>query len=248
MCALPDLTAAAFFFDFDGTLVEIAAHPNAILLELGTLNAVRRLHCATDGAVAVVTGRDIEMIDHFFQPLKLPVAGVHGLTRRDSKGFVYSAAQATQFIDSAQSVMLPFALNEEGLVVERKSASIALHYRARPDLESICIKLMETVARDFPNIEIKRGKMVVEAKPNHADKGTAIRDFMSEAPFKGRHPIFAGDDETDEDAFEVVNALGGVTIKIGDGPTCAQRRMATTAAFTAWLVDLATKQQERNDA
>src|SRR5690606_9177485 len=126
-------------------------------------------------------------------------------------------------------------LSEPGLLLERKSNAVALHYRARPDLETVCGDAMDELAAVTRGIQIKRGKMVFEAKPALADKGTAILDFLKEAPFAGRRPFFAGDDITDEDAFAAVNKLEGITVKIGPGATIANYRAEATPFFLDWL-------------
>lgn len=235
------METAAFFLDFDGTLVEIASHPERIRLDEATRAVIAEVHKAAGGALAIVTGRDIAVIDRFLRPLHLPVAGVHGLTRRDAGGRLFAPQSAAAFLDAAEPRLGALACANEGLLVERKSASIALHYRARPELEAVCIATVEASARGWDDIEIKRGKMVVEAKTGRADKGTAVRDFMAEPPFKGRQPVFAGDDVTDEDAFRVVNELGGLSIKVGEGETLASYRVASTAAFLGWLAGVASR-------
>ena len=66
------------------------------------------------------------------------------------------------------------------------------------------------------------GKMLLELRPDDRDKGTAIRDFMAERPFKGRCPVFVGDDRTDEHGFALINAIGGWSVKVGPaGPARA---------------------------
>lgn len=84
-------------------------------------------------------------------------------------------------------------------------------------------------------LTLVEGKMVAELKFGTRDKRLAIADFMAEAPFRGRRPFFAGDDVTDEAGFHGVNAAGGVSVKIGTGPSAAQYRLADPAALAAWL-------------
>lgn len=228
----------AYFLDFDGTLVEIAERPQSVSLGTGTRDALARLSRATAGAVAIVTGRDIADVDALLAPLRLPVAGVHGLTRRDGAGTIHGVPSAAFLVDGEQA-LLAFATANPGLLVERKAGAIALHYRARPDLEAASIAAVETIAQHHENVRVTRGKMVVEARRGGADKGTAIAAFLSEPPFFRRIPVFAGDDITDEDAFALVAARGGVTIKIGDGPTLAEHHAASTSEFIHWLAGLA---------
>jgi len=233
--SLPPPSSTALFLDFDGTLVEIAAHPEAITIAPATKEALRVLFEAMGGALAIITGREIAAVDRFLAPLHLPVAGIHGLTRRDAGGNVRLPPDNRAFLDAAEARLSQLAAAESGLLIERKAGSIALHYRARPDLEDRCLEILGEVAVAFAGIEIKRGKMVVEGKPGSANKGSAVMDFMAEPPFRGRHALFAGDDVTDEDAFRAVNAMGGTSIKIGDGPTSATYRAESTAAFIRWL-------------
>lgn len=232
----------ALFLDFDGTLVEIVDHPDLVAIDGATKEALSVVSIELSSALAIVTGREIEVIDKFLSPLKLPVAGIHGLMRRDARGRVpTSDNSAAEFVDRVADRLKPFAQSESGLILEIKASSVALHYRARPELERLCLEVCEAAIVDLSGVELKRGKMVCEIKPNIANKGTAILDYMKEPPFMGRTPWFAGDDVTDEDAFKVVNGLGGVTIKVGPGETVAKYRAQNTAEFVNWLTEGANK-------
>lgn len=235
---LPEILTSrdvALFLDFDGTLVEIAEHPEAVVLGDATRHALVVLSEQLDGALAIITGREIAAIDRFLNPLRLPVAGVHGLARRDAEGRLNPAPDNSEFVDDAAERLQSLVDAEDGLMLERKAGSLALHYRARPELEAACLTAFEYAVDGAPGIELKRGKMVLEAKPVGTDKGTALIDFMSEHPFLGRTPVFAGDDVTDEDAFRQVNNLQGISIKVGMGPTLAQYRAGDTGEFLSWL-------------
>lgn len=235
----PDARRTALFLDFDGTLVDIVARPDAVAVTEATRTAIATIAEYTDGALAIVTGRDIATIDAFVAPLRLPIAGVHGFTRRDAMGKVQMPEIDGELLDKLKEGLNLLCGEHEGLLLEEKAGSVALHFRARPELEDACIAAMERIVDGAGGFRVSRGKMVVEARPEGANKGAAVTAFMSEAPFAGRVPLFAGDDVTDEDAFETVNAVGGISIKVGEGVTAAAFRAPTTAAFVAWLVDYA---------
>ncbi len=225
----------AVFLDFDGTLVEIAERPDAVVVAPATRVALEQLRARLAGAVAIVTGRDIGAIDRWLAPVSMPVAGVHGRVRRDALGKIHAATPSPGFHDVLETALTPLLQRNPELLVERKDGAIALHWRGDPALEGACVALMQHAIEGRPDVTLKRGKAVIEAVDGVCDKGAAVAAFMRETPFAGRIPMFAGDDLTDEDAFAVVNALGGVSVKIGPGKTSAQVRVADTAAFLHWL-------------
>jgi trehalose 6-phosphate phosphatase len=223
------------FLDFDGTLVAIADRPDAVQLDLSTRQALSSLDRLLDGAIAIITGREIAAVDRYLDPLRLSVAGVHGLTRRDARGRLHAPPIDGEFVAAVENASWPLLQMRPALFLEHKYGAIALHYRAHPELEQSCIQLMERAIDGFPGVELKRGKMVVEAKAARGSKGAAIADFLDEEPFAGRQAVFAGDDITDEDAFVVVNARNGLSIKVGPGETSARYRANGTDEFLAWL-------------
>jgi len=244
MAPLPNLRDArlyGFFFDFDGTLTELAETPGAVTVDPRARQALEWLFEAASGAVAIVTGREIDAIDAFLHPLRLPVAGVHGYERRDGKGTVSAHATQENAAHSLEGALRTFADQNPGLLLETKRGALALHYRLRPDLESACLSLVEDAVARLTGVVLTRGKMVIEVRLHTATKGTAILDFLQEPPFRGRTPFFAGDDVTDEDGFAAVNALGGISVKVGPGATAAQMHAATAGEFLAWLLATAEK-------
>ena len=99
--------------------------------------------------------------------------------------------------------------------------------------------LAATVERR-PDLELLRGKCVVEIRRAGVDKGRAIAALMASEPFRGRLPIFAGDDVTDEAGFAVVQQAGGVAIKVGDGASLAQHACESPEALRGWLASAAS--------
>lgn len=227
-------SSAALFLDFDGTLVELAETPGSVRLPHELASLLGELQTLLRGALAVVSGRPIEELDAMLAPLRLPIAGEHGALRRDGQGRLHP--QPAPALDAALAAAERLAAHHAGLLVERKRAAIALHYRQAPALERLCLQTMADAIADQPGLALLHGKCVVEVKPAAIDKGQAIDAFLREPPFAGRQPVFLGDDTTDEAGFAAVQAhAGGIGIKVGPGATQAAYRLAHPAQVSAWL-------------
>ncbi|MBC7803822.1 MAG: trehalose-phosphatase [Candidatus Parcubacteria bacterium] len=237
--------SCALFLDFDGTMVDIAPQPNAVEVPRPLIAVLRELKVYLQGAVAVISGRPIAQLDAFLQPLELAIAGVHGAERRDASGQLHLLN--THPLDQVEAAARALTLAHSELLVENKRGSIALHYRQRPDLEALCVSTMQDAVSVSPGLTLLRGKMVVEAKPGGASKGRAIEDFLREPPFAGRTPVFIGDDITDEVGFSTVQRLGGIGVKVGDGPSVAWRRIADPTALRRDLEAAVASRPTRNE-
>jgi trehalose 6-phosphate phosphatase len=230
------LASWAYFFDIDGTLVDIAPAPAEIVLERELQSLIRELYDATGGALALISGRAISDVDSIFGEVSLPVAGQHGLERRGRAGKITRHHLASEKLDFARARLAQAIATHPELFLEDKGLSLALHYRSAPKLASFAHRTMRGVAAAMgPEYALQSGKRVVELKPSGKDKGDAVREFMLEAPFHGRTPVFVGDDVTDEHGFAVVNSLDGHSIKVGGGPTAAEWRLPNVRAVRSWL-------------
>ena len=226
----------AFFLDIDGTLVDQAPTPDTVHVDGALHPMLEELRAATGGAVALVSGRALMDMDALFPLKRLAAAGQHGIERRDAQGVVHVRAFGEAPLRQAARQLLRFVARRQGLMLEDKGYTLALHYRMAPQYEAEVRRAAEaTLSTLGTGFELQRGKMVYEIKPGGTDKGTAVEAFMSEAPFSGRIPVFLGDDRTDEFGFEVVNRLGGYTIKVGEGESVARWRLPNPATARAWL-------------
>lgn len=228
----------ALFLDFDGTLVEIADRPEAVVVAPALRDVLARLVERLGGAVAVVSGRSVAQIDGF---LGIPVAaaGLHGMEcRRLPDGPVDSPAPPPE-IETLRRRLEGHPVLGGGVFVEDKGASLVMHYRQAPEREAEATRAMEDAAADLPALHLLRGKMVVEAKGTGFHKGHAVEAFMREPPFAGRTPVYVGDDVTDEDGIRTANALGGFGVKVGEGDTVATYRLDTVADVHDWLARIA---------
>jgi trehalose 6-phosphate phosphatase len=225
--------SCALFLDFDGTIVDIAPQPGAVVVPRGLVDVLGSLAERLGGGLALISGRPIEQIDAFLHPLLLPAAGVHGLERRGADGAVtlLSTHPLEQVEDAAKSLAARFPQ----LLVESKRGSVALHYRQAPELAPLCLETMQAAVAESPGLTLLPGKMVLEAKPGGASKGVAIQAFLKEAPFAGRRPVFVGDDFTDEVGFSLVQRLGGMGVQVGEGASVAWHRLPSPTALRSQL-------------
>ncbi len=224
-----DVSADALFLDFDGTLVDLAPQPEEIVVPPELITLLQRIQQESDGALAIVSGRPLDQLDFFLAPLRLPAAGVHGAERRTADGRILQ--QPVPDVHHLRERLLPLVESHPGLQLELKRGALALHYRHAAHLEQRCVETMMDALRHEPGFTLLHGKMVVEAKP-HINKGDAVAAFLHEAPFRGRRPVFIGDDVTDEAGFAIAQGevFGGLGIKIGAGPSQALQRLADPAA------------------
>ena len=226
----------AYFLDVDGTLIPLADTPQAVVVDHTLLELTANLHRASGGALALVSGRMISDLQSRIGLPQLPLAGLHGLERRDSAGrlWIHAAPPATKH--AIKEALAPVLARHPGLLFEDKGLTMALHYRQAPALAAYGHRLMSGFANATgQGLELQRGKCVVEIKPAGIDKGTAVAEYLAEPPFRGRRPVFIGDDLNDEHGFAEVNTLDGISIKVGRGASCARFRLSDVAAVRNWL-------------
>lgn len=230
----------AYFLDMDGTLVDIAERPDAVVTDGPLLALVERLYRACDGALALVSGRTVADIARRFDGLPMPIVGQHGLERRDAAGRVHrSLCVDAGGLRQMRHLLAPLLARHPALLLEDKGMTLALHYRQAPQLAAFLHRLVPLLAsRSGDTLDalcVQKGKRVLEIKPCGVDKGTAIAGFLGEPPFVGRRPVYIGDDLTDEYGFAAVNRHRGISIKVGGGKSRARYRLDDIGAVRRWL-------------
>jgi trehalose 6-phosphate phosphatase len=246
IAALPTAVSDwALFLDVDGTLLEIAETPEEVEVNNRLTELLKSLLPLLEGAVALISGRRVRNVEKLLSVSGLPVAGLHGLERRRADGRL-SEARNGKAVEFLREPLRVFAAGWENALVEDKGVALAFHYRRAPQAETAAHDFLTEQIRQHTDLTLLCGKMVFEVKPKYANKGSAIREFMGETPFRGRVPVFAGDDVTDEDGFDAVNGLGGHSIRVGDqGQTAARYRLPDVVAVLGWLALLEARLREK---
>jgi trehalose 6-phosphate phosphatase len=235
----PAFRELALFLDFDGTLVDLAPTPEDVRIDRRLPGALDALRQRLGGALALVSGRPVALLDEMMAPYRFDAAGLHGAQIRMGGGEAPLAAPS-EALHQAMRAMVRFANANVGVIVEDKRQSVALHWRLAPALADEALALMEQIAADIgPSMRLQRGKAVAELVPATASKGGAIDWLLQQEGYAGRKPVFIGDDITDEDGFMAVNRLHGLSVRIGEGETCARHRIASPTALRRILLSAA---------
>lgn len=223
----------ALFLDFDGTLVEIAPTPDGIRVPQGLASGLTGLALRTDGRLALVSGRSTEDIERHLGPLAIARAGSHGISRLLADGSRLGGDPSA--LPAAVSEALEQFAALHDFPLEGKPHGAALHFRARPELESVGAEFAHDIAARH-GLRVKRGKSVIEIVHPGADKGGAVRAFMGIAPFAGARPVFIGDDITDDDGFRAASEQGGFGILVGERKSPdARYHLPRVADLHEWL-------------
>lgn len=226
---------AALLLDLDGTLLDIAATPEAVVVPPALPSTLRRIRAGLADALAIVTGRPVEQVDHFLPDVAYAVAGEHGgairfapdapLTRVDLP------ALPGVWLERAATLVASFP----GALLERKARGFALHYRLAPSAGPALGEGLRELLGDQTTHRILAAHMAWEVKPLGADKGTAVASLMARPPFVGRVPVYVGDDVTDEDGMRVARAVGGLGLRVDEF-------FGDAAGVRAWLHRLVPEQ------
>lgn len=232
-----DVRRHALFLDLDGTLAPIMERPELVQLSPDLRCLLERLSHATDGALALVTGRTIDDADRIVGLALDNVAGVHGYEVRRAAQILRNDIDLEAIAAAHAEARAMLRAEAPGTRIEDKTASLALHFRQAPDDEPHVRQVARAIAAKH-GLTVLEGKMVIEIVAGAHSKADALDAFLAEAPFAGRMPVAVGDDVTDEDAFAAADALGGFAVLVGEPrPSAAHHWLASPDAVAAWLAD-----------
>lgn len=229
-------TSNALFLDFDGTLVDFADQPEAVIVPPQLPILLDQLFLSLDGALALISGRSIASLDSLLNLSSIPAAGSHGAEWR-LNGVLQTVDLNTPSFSDAVKLLTTFAVSHD-LLFENKPHSFALHFRQQPELKAKVDQFLADHIETMLDLRVIYGNCVREVQPRGMDKGKAVARFMTQPPFAGRRPIYIGDDTTDEDAFQWVNANQGWSFKVGEGVTAAQYRLSDVTDTYRYLGEL----------
>ena len=205
----------ALFLDIDGTLLDIAPSPDAVTVPPSLPPLLARCAAWLDGALALVSGRSLAQIDRLMAPLLLPCAGEHGAVMRLPDGRIEQAGEAFAVPRAWKEQLRAAAHDWDGVLIEDKPHSAAVHFRKAPGREKDVYALADRIVAEDPrHFEVLPASMGIEIRNRRLTKAEPVIRFMAQPPFQGRVPVFIGDDVTDQDGFRAALGMGGIALDV----------------------------------
>lgn len=223
----------ALFLDLDGTLLDLAATPDSVFVPRHLIETLAALRTRLSDALAIVSGRPLRSIDRLLHPLLIAAAGEHGAVLRFPGGEIAEAGADTVVPAQWREAIHQRADNWPGVLVEEKSHCVAVHYRGNLAAAVPVMTLLESLVAADAAFEVLPALMARELRHRSINKGDALAALMAREPFRGRRPIFIGDDVTDEEAIAAAVRLGGIGLRVHEVFE------GEPARVRAWLADLA---------
>jgi len=240
--------------DFDGVLAPIVADRDAVVPEQESLAALRDLADLTGVAVALVSGRSLEDLDHHTKmPSSVVLVGSHGaevgalppwmqaeVLDRSALGMTPAKDEQLATVTAA---LRRIARAHPGTEVETKPTAAVLHTRnAKGRGGRNATEAALEYAESLPEVTVTPGKEVVEFSVVHTSKGEAIEALARASAADAW--LYLGDDVTDESVFARLGARD-VGIKVGAGDTAATHRLEDTVAARGLLQRLLQLRSEQ---
>ncbi|HLX11244.1 MAG TPA: trehalose-phosphatase [Bacteroidota bacterium] len=213
-------TTLNIFLDFDGTLVPIRKRPSEAILSADARSVLRQLSESVGTRVSIVTGRSLADIRSLVKLDTILFASNHGLEIADNRSYWRHPD-----IDECLPPLIQFRKQIQrklrgvaGLSIEDKGITFSVHYRGvnARDIPGVKSVIAESLASFDHLIRITTGKKVIEARPSVPwNKGFAVQRILRMYPAgRSSAALYAGDDQTDEDAFAVLRSRA-ITIRVG---------------------------------
>lgn len=237
--AMKDGRRVAMFLDYDGTLRELEREPSAAFPNAAVRTALDRLRDRPNLDVTIISGRRHEELEKWLGEYPFALIAEHGASIRHKGKREWEQVDRNLdygWKDEILKVMRQYEQSTPGSFVEEKRSSLVWHYR-RSDPEFGAWKanaLADELAAMTANlpVQVRHGRKIVEITSIHVNKGAAVARLLEEANYDV--VLCAGDDQTDESMF-IMSIRNLVSIKVGDGATEAQFRLANAPAFRRFL-------------
>jgi trehalose 6-phosphate synthase/phosphatase len=223
-------TEVRLLLDYDGTLVPIARSPELAVPDDELLALLDALAGRLGLRVGIVSGRAHLDLDSWLGHLPIELWAEHGFWHRSRPGDRWEAACSVPdgWMQRIAPILSQITASTPGSYVERKTASMAWHYRlAEPVLVARRMRTLRTRLdhglRDQP-FDVLEGKKVIEVRLPGVSKALVAERIAPEVS-PATSIVAIGDDRTDEELFCALPE-SSVTVAVGNQRSSAKYRLA----------------------
>jgi trehalose 6-phosphate phosphatase len=230
------------FLDYDGTLVETTDHPENAWPHHRLTLLLQNLCTSGVHAIAIISGRPVTDLEYRFPFTGIWLVGSHGaeISDKERRRRALFEFGDRQWIENLTIRSAYFTSPYNGCFIERKPFGVAFHFRqASSEVKTLAKAHFLETYYEFAHsdgVEIMAGDEVLELRPAGINKGLAVSALLDMPDAKGLHPVYFGNDTTDEDAFSVLSEVGD-TIRVGNNgsSTIAQHKISDPRQVCAFL-------------
>jgi trehalose 6-phosphate phosphatase len=203
---------AALLLDYDGTLAPFQTQRDQAYPYPGVTLILQEIVRNGRTRVVVISGRDANDVLPFLNIHPRPeIWGIHGLQRSKTDGSMEMLRLDERTLDGLSDADRWLGYQQLRYVAEFKAGSIAIHWRDLNEIDAEDVRARVLLGwrpiaqhSGLDLLEIDGG---VEIRATEADKGDAVRTFLSE--ISPDAPVaYLGDDTTDESAFRAMQGRG----------------------------------------
>lgn len=238
------------FLDYDGTLADFAPTPDCVEPDPEVVELLTRMARHPRFRVAVVSGRRLSHVQKLVPVPGILLAGTYGIELQTPEGERIDRLDFGSLRPTLASLKPQWAAliaRQQSFFLEDKGWALALHARfADEDVTDRILaearRLADTVVRlnASSSFWLVEGYKFLEIGPRLAHKGLTVAHLLDRYPWKGALPLYLGDDDKDELAFDVIGARGGISAVVSAEPreTKADMRLDSPQAARRWLAAL----------
>jgi trehalose 6-phosphate phosphatase len=232
------------FLDYDGTLADLAPTPDHVHADPELVDLITRLAEHPCIRVTVVSGRRLRHVEALVPVPGILLAGTYGVELRTPDGRWVNRVEyhrVRPVLDAIKPRWLQLVQERAGLFLEDKGWALALHARFAGDDVAKAIlneaRRAAHAAADSDSFRVLGGYKFLEVGPKLAHKGRTVAYLLDEYPLPGAQLFYLGDDDKDEEAFDVIREQGGTAILVSSQPraTKADYRLESPQDVRHWL-------------
>ena len=211
------------FLDYDGTLADFMPLPGQVELEPDLVALIKELAADPRLRVTILSGRTLKSVQELVPVAGIFLAGVYGLEIQMPEGDTIDRGNYSiirNFLEQIKPRWESLIANRPEIFLEDKGWALALHASNVPlaDARELLACARQAAGEGLPENLFRwfDSSNFLELAPLQANKGETVNLLVKGYPYAGARLLYIGDDDKDEEAFEVVHAFGGLNIQVSD--------------------------------